>query len=342
MMCTCITFRANEFYFGRNLDLDVSFGEKVAVTPRNYPFHFRYLPDLSEHYAMIGMANVTKNYPLYAEAANEKGVCIAGLNFPGNACYQDFKHEKINIASYELIPWLLGKSKSADEAAQMLREVNITGDAFTEQMPPAPLHWMLADQASCYVVEAVEEGVKIYPNPIGVLTNNPPFPFHLDYIRNFLHLSPETPENHFAKRLESAGFQGKWGLTPYGEGMGAVGLPGDASPASRFVRAAFLKWNSVCGRDAKAELSQFFHILDGVSMARGSVRTKTGECETTIYTCCIRPEEGLYYYKTYDNPQIYGIDLYKENLDGEKLAVHEIERRYPVIWQNGGNQKNER
>ena len=121
-MCTCITFRANEFYFGRNLDLDVSFGEKVAVTPRNYPFHFRYLPDLSEHYAMIGMANVTKNYPLYAEAANEKGVCIAGLNFPGNACYQDFKHGKINIASYELIPWLLGKSKSADEAAQMLRE----------------------------------------------------------------------------------------------------------------------------------------------------------------------------------------------------------------------------
>lgn len=140
----------------------------------------------------------------------------------------------------------------------MLREVNITGDAFTEQMPPAPLHWMLADQASCYVVEAVEEGVKIYPNPIGVLTNNPPFPFHLDYIRNFLHLSPETPENHFAKRLESAGFQGKWGLTPYGEGMGAIGLPGDVSPASRFVRACFLKWNSVCGEDAEAEISQFF------------------------------------------------------------------------------------
>src|SRR5699024_11085039 len=133
MMCTCITFRANEFYFGRNLDLDVSFGEKVAVTLRNYPFHFGYLPDLSKHYAMIGMANVTKNYPLYAEAANEKGVCIGGLNFPGNACYQDFKHGKINIASYELIPWLLGKSESADEAVQMLREVNITGDAFTEQ-----------------------------------------------------------------------------------------------------------------------------------------------------------------------------------------------------------------
>lgn len=340
-MCTCITFRANEFYFGRNLDLDVSFGEKVAVTPRNYPFHFRYLPDLSEHYAMIGMANVTKNYPLYAEAANEKGVCIAGLNFPGNACYQDFKRGKINIASYELIPWLLGKSKSADEAAQMLREANITGDAFTEQMPPAPLHWMLADQASCYVVEAVEEGVKIYPNPIGVLTNNPPFPFHLDYIRNFLHLSPETPENHFAKRLESAGFQGKWRLTPYGEGMGAIGLPGDVSPASRFVRACFLKWNSVCGEDAEAEISQFFHILDGVSMVRGSVQTEEGKYETTIYTCCIRPREGIYYYKTYDDSQICGVDLFQEDINGRTLSVYEVKRRQQVIWQNGGNKRNE-
>ena len=170
---------------------------------------------------MIGMANVTKNYPLYAEAANEKGVCIAGLNFPGNACYQDFKHGKINIASYELIPWLLGKSKSADEAAQMLREVNITGDAFTEQMSPAPLHWMLADQASCYVVEAVEEGVKIYPNPIGVLTNNPPFPFHLDYIRNFFAFVTGNARKSVCKEAGKRRLSGKMGAYSLWRGNGS-------------------------------------------------------------------------------------------------------------------------
>ncbi len=340
-MCTCITFHASGFYFGRNLDLEESFGEQIVVTPRKYPFHFRYLPEINHHYAMVGMANVTEDYPLYAEAANEKGLCMAGLYFPENACYHPWKFGKINIASYELIPWILGTCKRANEAVALLKKTTVTNDAFSELLPPAPLHWMLADKNSCYVLEPAEDGLKIYFDPLGVLTNSPPFPYHLENIRNYLHLTPETPKNQFAKPLESAG-DGKWAFTPYGEGMGAIGLPGDASPSSRFVRAAFLKWNSVCASDTAAELSQFFHILDGVSMTRGSVRTEEGKYETTRYTCCIRPEEGLYYYKTYDNSQIYGIDLYREELDGNRLFTYEVESHQPVVWQNGGNQKNER
>lgn len=341
-MCTCITFHASEFYFGRNLDLEESFGERVVVTPRKYSFHFRYLPELHHHYAMVGMANVTEDYPLYAEAVNEKGLCMAGLYFPGNACYHPRKFGKTNIASYELIPWILGTCKRANEAVDLLKKATVTNDAFSELLPPAPLHWMLADKDNCYVLEPVEEGLKIYPDPLGVLTNNPPFPYHLEHIRNYLHLTPETPKNQFAKLLESVEEPGKWALTPYGEGMGAIGLPGDASPASRFVRAAFLKWNSVCAADTAAELSQFFHILDGVSMVRGSVRTETGKYETTRYTCCIRPKEGLYYYKTYDNSQIYGINLYREELDGNRLSAYEMESDQPMVWKNGGNRGNER
>ena len=336
-MCTCITYQTDEFYFGRNLDLEYSFGEQVVITPRNYRFPFEGNEDGQNHFAMIGMANITDRYPLYAEAANEKGLCMAGLNFPENAVYQEETIGKENIASYEIIPWILRRFSNAEDAAEYLRKVVVTGKAFAETMPPAPLHWMLADQDSCYVVEAVEEGIKIYPNPIGVLTNNPPFPFYLDYIRNFLHLSPETPENQFAKRLGEIAFPGKCGLTPYGEGMGAIGLPGDASPASRFVKASFLKWNSVCDQDEATSISQFFHILNGVSIARGSVRTEAGKYETTIYTCCIRPQEGIYYYKTNDDSQIYGVSLFEEDLGGKNLSVYEVERQQQIVWQNGGN-----
>lgn len=324
-MCTCITFHASQFYFGRNLDLERGFGEKIVITPRNYRLRFRCLSDLDSHFAMIGMANVTEGYPLYAEAANEKGLCIAGLNFPGNAWYQKSKKEKINIASYELIPWILGKCRDAEEAAELLRDSCVTDDAFSERLTPAPLHWMLADQKRCYVVEPVKEGVKLYQNPVGVLTNNPPFPYHRENIRNYQHLTANPPENQFA---------GDLGLTPYGEGMGAVGLPGDASPASRFVRAAFLRWNSVCDEDAWSEISQFFHILDGVSMVKGSVRGAGGECETTIYTCCICPEEGSYYYKTYDNPQIHGVKMSEKNLKGSSLSVFEAAKQQEIVWQD--------
>lgn len=324
-MCTCITFHASRFYFGRNLDLTGGFGERIVITPRNHRLRFRRLSVLDRHFAMIGMASVADGYPLYAEAANEKGLCMAGLNFPGNAWYQKGEKGEINIASYELIPWILGKCGSAEEAKKLLENLCITEDAFSERLPPAPLHWMLADQKQCYVLEQMKEGLKLYPNPVGVLTNNPPFPYHLENIRNYQHLTAGPPENQFAGAL---------GLTPYGEGMGAIGLPGDASPASRFVRAAFLKCNSVCGADAWLEISQFFHILDGVSMVRGSVRGAGGECETTIYSCCICPEEGGYYYKTYDNPQIHGVKMSEKSLNGSSLSVFEAAKHQEIIWQD--------
>ena len=118
-------------------------------------------------------------------------------------------------------------------------------------MPAAPLHWMLADRERCLVLEAVEEGLKIYENPFGVLTNNPPFPYHRENMRNYLNLTAGSPCNRLSEELE---------LIPYGQGLGALGLPGDASPASRFVKTVFLKYNSVTekeeGNAAEAELAE--------------------------------------------------------------------------------------
>ena len=310
-MCTCITYQNKDFYFGRNLDIDCSFGEQVVVTPRDFPLEFRKAGTQTRHYAMIGMASANESFPLYAEAVNERGLCMAGLNFPGNAFYQKAEGEGIELASFELIAWILGKCSSVKEAERYLTDMTVVDLAFSPQMPPAPLHWMLADKERCLVLEAVREGLKVYENPFGVLTNNPPFKYHKMNMNNYLNLSSGHPENRFAKGLE---------LKTYAQGMGAVGLPGDASSASRFVRASFLKWNSVSPEDEDSNVSQFFHILDGVAMVRGSVVTEAGTYDITTYSCCVNTRTGTYYYKTYDDSRIRKVDLCGEHIEGSALC----------------------
>lgn len=309
-MCTCITFQNKDFYFGRNLDLDCSFGEQVVVTPRNFPLEFRRAGREAHHYAMIGMASANDSFPLYAEAVNEKGLCMAGLNFPGNAYYREVSGEGIEIASFEIIAWILGKYASVAEAEASLGKIKIVDHAFSPQMPPAPLHWMLADRENCLVLEAVREGLKVYDDPFGVLTNNPPFEYHRMNMNNFMNLTAESPRNRFSDRL---------GLKPYAQGMGAIGLPGDASSASRFVRAAFLKWNSVALEEENANVSQFFHILDSVAMVRGAVVTDQGTYDITTYSCCANTRTGVYYYKTYDDCRVRAVDMHEEDLDSKTL-----------------------
>ena len=317
-MCTCIIYNNGDFYFGRNLDLDCSFGESVLIMPRNFPLDFRHTSCMDRHYAMIGMASENRTFPLYAEAVNEKGLAMAGLNFPGNAHYRDLSavsengEDRLELASFEMIAWFLGKCASVDEAKEYLDRLCIVDTAFAEQMPPAPLHWMLADKDRCLVIEQVREGLKVYENPVGVLTNNPPFDFHLMNLNNYMNLTAKSPGNRFADGVE---------LKPFAQGMGAVGLPGDASSVSRFVRAAFLKWNSVSDRTEEANVSQFFHILDSVAMVRGSVVTEQGTYDITTYSCCANARTGVYYYKTYDDSRIRRADLHDADLEGAELLL---------------------
>ena len=122
-MCTAATYTTKDHYFGRNLDLEFSYNETVTVTPRNYPFQFRKVKALESHYAMIGMAFVVDNYPLYYDAVNEKGVGMAGLNFVGNAVYQEIDEAedgKENVCQYELIPWILSQCASVREVRELL------------------------------------------------------------------------------------------------------------------------------------------------------------------------------------------------------------------------------
>lgn len=315
-MCTATTYKTKDFYFGRTLDYEFSYSEEVTVTPREFNFDFGSLGVNSKHYAIIGMAHISNKYPLYYDAINENGLCMAALNFVGNAHYKKKVENKDNIAQFEFIPWILCQCSSVKDAREKLERINLTDTPFSKELPLAQLHWIIADKNEAITVESVKDGILIYENPVGVLTNNPPFPEQMFCLNNYMHLSAKVPQNNFSKKLN---------LNQYSRGMGALGLPGDLSSQSRFVRAAFTKMNSISAEKESESVGQFFHILETVSQTRGCCEVGEGKYEITIYTSCCNADKGIYYYTTYENRQITAVDMHKENLDGCDL-IH-----YPLI-----------
>ena len=315
-MCTAATYKTKDFYFGRTLDYEFSYGDEITITPRNYIFEFRHMEKLSSHYAIIGMAHVAGDYPLYYDAVNEKGLGMAGLNFVGNAVYNEVENGKENVAQFEFIPWILGKCATVQEAKECLKKINLVKTPFSEMLPCAQLHWIIADKEEAITVESMADGLHVWDNPAGVLTNNPPFDQQMFMLNNYKHLSPRQPENHFSESL---------GLKTYSRGMGALGLPGDLSSASRFARVAFVKAHSFSGDSEEESVSQFFHILGSVDQQRGCCEVEPGKYEITLYTSCCNCDKGIYYYTTYENHQISAVHMHHEDLDGT------VPVRYPVL-----------
>ena len=324
-MCTAITYQTKDHYFGRNLDLEYCFDERVTITPRNYPFHFRTMGEMPTHYAMIGMAYVAEGYPLYYEATNEHGLSMAGLNFPGNACWFEPKEGKDNVSPFEFIPWILGQCKNLAEARTLIERINLVNLSFSPELPLSPLHWMVADRSGALTVEQVSGGLAVYENPVEVLTNNPTFDYHMTNLANYMALSNQQPRNCLAPGLE---------LSPYSRGMGAMGLPGDLSSASRFVRAAFVRMNSRSGAGESESISQFFHILDSVAQQRGCVDMGEGKFEITYYSCCCNTDRGIYYYTTYENSRITAVDMHREDLDGNRVVSYPLVTGQQIEYQN--------
>ena len=314
-MCTAICYRRGACYFGRNLDLHCGYGESVVITPRNYEIKMRCMKPLKSHFAMIGIAAVVDDFPLYYEATNEMGLSMAGLNFPENAVYHHFAEEKYNIAPYELIPWILAQCACIDEAKALLEKINLINIDFSEQLPLSPLHWMISDKERSIAAEPLKDGLKIYDNPFEVLTNSPPFEYHYTNVSNYMGLSIGPATSRFKEGIPTEN---------YSLGMGALGLPGDHSSASRFVRALFAKENSVSEQNEKSNVNQFFHILNTVAMPKGCVQSALG-FEYTRYSSCCNAERGIYYYTTYDNLEIRAINMHGVDLDKSRLYIYSVE-----------------
>ena len=241
---------------------------------------------------------------------------MAGLNFVGNAAYADVKPGLDNIAQFEFIPWILSQCASVAEVRTLLARMNLVNTPFSKQFPLAQLHWIISDKEESITVESMSDGLHIYDNPVGVLTNNPPFPQQLFALNNYRALSPRTPAVAFADGLD---------LPVYSRGLGALGLPGDLSSQSRFVRAAFVRMNAKSGSSEAESVGQFFHILHAVEQQRGCCELDGGKYEITLYTSCCNADKGIYYYTTYGNHQITAVDMHRENLDGDRLV------RYPLV-----------
>lgn len=324
-MCTAVTYKTRDFYFGRTLDYEFSYAEEVTVMPRGYCLPMRHRPNFVTRYALVGMAYVLEEYPLYYDAVNEKGLCMAGLNFVGNACYGKCKARMDNITQFEFVPWILGQCESVEQARKLLKKLSLVDTPFSSELPISQLHWIVADSKEAITVEAMADGLHIYDNPVGVLTNNPPFDRQMLRLNDYMNLSPKEPENRFAAGLE---------LKAYSRGMGAMGLPGDLSSASRFVRAAFVKMNSVSGESEAESVSQFFHILGAADQQRGCCEIAPGEYEITIYTSCCNASKGIYYYTTYDNRCITAVDMHRCDLDGSTLYRYPLVKTQQIVWQN--------
>lgn len=306
-MCLALSMRNRDHYFGRNLDYDKGYGQQVVITPRHHPFEFRHAGATDSHAAIIGTAAIVNGHPLYFEGANEDGLCIAGLLFSGSSRYNPPSGKKGDVASHEFIPWVLTQCSDTSEFLSIAEDLNITNEAFSVQLPPSPMHWMVSDKKRDLVVEQVSSGLNIHENPTCVLTNNPPFEYQMMNLNNYMGLSSGDVVNSFSKKIN---------LWNYSRGMGALGLPGDLSSQSRFVKAAFTASNSICNDSEEDSVTQFMHILKSAEQQKGCVRIGEGY-EITQYSSCINADRGRMYFTTYGNSRISVVDMNKEDLDSD-------------------------
>lgn len=325
-MCTGLALETKDglHLFGRNMDIEYSFNQSIIFIPRNFKcVNKSNKKELTTKYAVLGMGTILDDYPTFADGMNEKGLGCAGLNFPVYVSYSKEDIEgKTNIPVYNFLLWVLANFSSVEEVKEALKNANIVDIPISENIPNTTLHWMISDiTGKSIVVEQTKEKLNVFDNNIGVLTNSPTFDWHVANLNQYVSLRyNQVPEFKL----------GDQSLTALGQGTGLVGLPGDFTPASRFVRVAFLRDAMIKNDKDSIDLIEFFHILNNVAMVRGSTRTIEEKSDLTQYTSCMCLEKGIYYYNTYESNQINAIDINKENLDGNEIKTYKYNKTLSI------------
>ncbi len=279
-MCTAVSLTAaDRHYFARTLDLEYHYNEAVTLTPRRYPFSFTDGTESREHSALLGMAYVVNGYPLYYDAMNEHGLCMAGLAYAHFCTYARNEPSAAGhrIAPWELIPHTLIGCRTVNDARALLSDAVLVDRPFSDKLQNQPMHWMIADSTASIVLETDTNGkIIIYDNPADVMTNAPTFPEQMEHLSKYAHLTPHPKtENGISMR-----------------GMGAFGLPGDWSSPSRFVRASFLRRHMLPDR-----ASSVFPLLDAVKVPRGVSLSEDGQPIVTVYSAVMEPNHFCYRYR---------------------------------------------
>lgn len=328
-MCTAITMQSRQggAYLGRTMDFSHPLDPELYFIPKGYEWqNILNTHKIRNQYRFMGIGQDISPI-VFADGVNERGFSAAVLYFPGYAQYSPIvsqEESKPAIAAIELVGFLLGMCASVGQASSVLRTIRIVGTKDSVTNSVAPLHWILADQSgACMAVEATADGLHLMKNPIGVLSNSPDFQWHLTNLRNFMNINP------FQFR------QIDWSsvaLEPFGQGGGTFGLPGDYTPPARFIKAAYQKSHTPLPEDRKEAIATCFHILEGVSIPKGSVMTGDGTPDYTQYTAFIDLPAKEYYFKTYDNSQITAVKL-PETKGGDSKIVSLGKLQRPIVFE---------
>lgn len=316
---------------GRTLE----FGEKVdilsAVVPRGYSFQGTTPqgPGLSyvSKYAAVGAIAFTD--PALMDGLNEKGLAVGTFYFPTFASYSEITPENQSraLSPVEFPNWILTQFATVDEVKKGLKEVVIAPTITKEWGPEAaPFHYIVYDKSgNCLVIEPLNGTLVTYENPLGTFTNSPTFDWHMTNLRNFINL---TPFNALPVLINGITFES------FGQGSGMVGLPGDFTPPSRFVRAALFSVTATRSENVQDAIFQLFHILNQFDIPKGASRTKIGDTifiDETQLTCARDPQSLKYYFKSYDNQTIQVIDLNKFDFNEKKIKTSMIKGRNEAV-----------
>ena len=314
-MCTGVRFSDDKgnMYFGRNLDWSTPYGQKVVITPRGYKYKTAFLGENPKSPALIGMGIIAENTPLYFDCANENGLAIAGLNFPGYAAYEEAPVDgKTNVAAYEFPLWVALNFDTVDEAEKALKDVAIVAKPINDQYPVSQLHWIIGDAKRSIVVEYTGRGMEIFENDVDILTNQPGYGWHKENLRNYMNLFPQMPKEVKWEKAK---------MTAFGSGSLMRGLPGGFYSTDRFIRVAYLNTHYPVQSDEATNVSRLFHTLTGVAMIDGGAQMGDGAYEKTIYTGGYSTATQTYYYSTYENPAIQSVAMKDHDLDSAELIT---------------------
>ncbi len=324
--CTGITLTAKDgtVVHARTLEFAVDLGSNVLVVPRGYKRQGT-TPDgkngkkWTSKYASIG-ANGS-GVPWIFDGLNEKGLSMGLFYHPTTAEYMPYKKSdtKNTLAVWELGSYILENFATTEEVKENIQNIVVPEVVFKEWGFVPPVHFIVTDaKGKSIVIEYLKGKLNVFDNPLGVLTNSPSFDWHMTNLRNYPNLGVVQPKTRKVGGVE---------LKPFGMGAGMVGLPGDFTPPSRFVRAVAFSTSIIPTVDGRESVIQAFHILNNFDIPKGSAREphkdKHGNiiADFTTWTSASDLKAKKFYFRTYNNSQIRMVDLNKMNLNTEKIVT---------------------
>ena len=316
----------------RTMEFGFDVQSKLIAIPKGIDIEFlSSSPDqkgleMKTKYGFAGMNALGKN--IVVDGVNENGLYLGCFYFNGFASYEELtkENQKNAISSEELGNYILGSFSTVDEVIEGLKKVTVVGTFIKEINASAPFHYAVSDASGrSIVIEYTEEGLKIFDNNVGVVCNNPTYDWHLVSIRNYVNLTPNN-----SKGFSIAGED----FAPLAEGTGMLGLPGDYTSTSRFVRATAFVQTALPSADEEEGVFRAFHILNAFDIPKGVVRNKVNETvhtDYTVWTSVVDTKNVTYYYNTYKNQEVQKLDI-RDFLKQAKNKILVVESEQPSSY----------